>query len=141
MSPLCFDSTPFSNFLYVGSHNHNIYEFRLDKSVDYKEVSVLDNGVSIDKISKERVLEGHKSPVSCVSWLNSLKYLVSGSQNGEIIVWQSNQIKKQITLKANLLQFMAIPRPSNHRVQKSKQTLPRIKQLLKYELGKQNEPL
>lgn len=65
--------------------------------------------------------------------MNSLKYLVSGSKQGELIVWQNGQIKKQITLKLELSQLLTIPRPSNHRPNSKRTHLPRIKALHKYE--------
>lgn len=34
----CFTTTPLNSHIYIGSENNNIYEFRVDKEVDYKEV-------------------------------------------------------------------------------------------------------
>jgi hypothetical protein len=68
--------------------------------------------------------------------MNSLKYVISGSRQGELIVWLNGQIKKQITLKVELTQLLTVPRPSNHKLSqtlvKTKTPLPRIKALHKY---------
>jgi superfamily I DNA and RNA helicase len=72
--------------------------------------------------------------------MNSLRYLISTSKVGEIIIWFNGQIKKQISLKLEIHQILIIPRPSNHNPNYTqmlvKQTKPRIKALHKYEQGK-----
>jgi len=129
----CFSCDPTSNHLYVGSSSGAIVEFRIDKSTEYHEVVLGADGIEIVKTAKERTLVGHKHAVSCLTWMNSLKYLVSGSKQGELIVWQNGQIKKQITLKLELCQLLTIPRPSNHRPNSKKVQIPRMKALHKYE--------
>lgn len=128
-----FACDPTSNRIYVGTGKGTILESRIEKSVEYNEVVLGPDGIGISKVAKERQMVGHKHSVSCMSWMNSLKYLVSGSKEGELIIWQNSQIKKRITLKGKLSQLLTIPRPSNHRTGGKRDHLSRIKALHKYE--------
>jgi ribosome assembly protein 4 len=44
-------------------------------------------------------LQGHKNWVLCVAWSPDAKYLVSGSMDGQILVWQADSGKLKGTCR------------------------------------------
>ena len=94
--------------------------------------------LEITHSKKKRVLNGSKHPVTCLVFVDTLAYLISGHSNGELFIWSNHKIKKSLFLfKTAITGATLLPKPRELKVYQQD----KLKPLNKYEQGKEQELL
>lgn len=68
--------------------------------------------MSLDKTPQKRNYpRHHQSEITSICYIDSLKYVISGSASGEILIWSRGELKSQKTFKPEISLLKSIERP------------------------------
>ena len=90
--------------------------------------------MNVNKLNKKTVLKSeNKHPITCLVYMKTLQYLISGNTEGDICIWQSHQLKRSVKLFKTSIKFIyAIPKPIDEKIPQNL----KIRPLAKYEQNK-----